>query len=364
MFAKILDKIFTKKNNNDLVDCQHNLELITKKYLSIYHTLPKGIVTLNKKQFIINDYNNSFSDLFTNFQYPIGVGVNFKDLICDDDRTIFNDWIKKIIDTNSEKRLKIRLFQNNLHTKNKPFWVKIKCVYLSDNDEMILSIDNIDSYVLIEQKLKDEQYISEQTNIAKNEFLISMSFEIKNSLSGILDQIPVKSTATNDLKELIKMTDDILSYYKVNPEQLGKGNYKHYKMKNNRIENKIKSVKILVVDDNKTNQILAQKMIESFTHATNVETAYNGQEALDKILENDFDLVFMDLNMPVMDGYEATAFIRDKNSKYYRPNLPIVMLTAADLDSDRDKAIDMGVNDYLIKPVDGTELIYMVDKWV
>ncbi len=111
-------------------------------------------------------------------------------------------------------------------------------------------------------------------------------------------------------------------------------------------------MKILVVDDNPINQKFATL---SLRKDYEIETADHGLEALKKVQENKFDLILMDLFMPVMDGAEATMKIRQMDNNYNQ-NIPIVFYTTSDLESDRRRCLKNGANEYLIKPLKASHL--------
>jgi CheY-like chemotaxis protein len=119
------------------------------------------------------------------------------------------------------------------------------------------------------------------------------------------------------------------------------------------------SSKILLVDDNAINLVIAKRFLNKWQ--LEVDVAKNGKEAVDKVKAQDYGLIFMDINMPEMDGYEATRIIRSfKEEKYQR--LPIVALTASVFDALKYQAVEAGMNDYLSKPFKPQELYDMVDK--
>ena len=115
---------------------------------------------------------------------------------------------------------------------------------------------------------------------------------------------------------------------------------------------------ILLVEDNPINQQVAQELLESA--GLILKIAGNGQEAVDLVRKENFDGVFMDLQMPVMDGFEATRTIREDLRK---PDLPIIAMTANAMSGDRDRCLTAGMNDYVCKPIDPDELFNIIRKW-
>jgi len=114
------------------------------------------------------------------------------------------------------------------------------------------------------------------------------------------------------------------------------------------------NLNILVAEDNTINQKLIQKILNEFN--INITLANNGDEAL-KILEQDRDdIILMDIQMPVMGGIEATQYIRKLEETNSLPHIPIVALTANALQGDREKYLDAGMDDYMSKPIELSEL--------
>lgn len=120
--------------------------------------------------------------------------------------------------------------------------------------------------------------------------------------------------------------------------------------------------KILFVDDNLVNQQVGKEMLRQLGLA--FEVVSNGQEALNARITRDFDLVLMDCQMPVMDGFEATRSIRQFELKNTVKNVPIVALTANAMEGDREKCIDVGMNDYLSKPYSSHTLYKTLSSWL
>ncbi|QXH48390.1 response regulator [Pseudomonas xanthosomatis] len=117
--------------------------------------------------------------------------------------------------------------------------------------------------------------------------------------------------------------------------------------------------RILLVEDNPVNQLVAKGMLGKL--GCQVQVAAQGAEALECLEQATFDLVLMDCNMPVMDGYEASRRIRQSGRW---PQLPIVALTANAMPEERERCRAAGMNDYLAKPFRREELVALIDHWV
>ncbi|MRR15634.1 MAG: response regulator [Deltaproteobacteria bacterium] len=122
---------------------------------------------------------------------------------------------------------------------------------------------------------------------------------------------------------------------------------------------KIKGIKILLVEDDKVNQLVATALLSQMD--LKVDIAENGLEALEKLEEAEYEMVLMDIQMPVMDGYEATKRIRS-NPRW--SNLPVVALTGHDMSEYRLKGNRCGMNDHINKPVNPQEILAVITKYV
>ena len=120
--------------------------------------------------------------------------------------------------------------------------------------------------------------------------------------------------------------------------------------------------RVLVAEDNPVNQIVAQGVLKKL--GVLAELAANGEEALDALGKIPFDLVFMDCQMPVMDGFEATRNIRNQHSQVLNHDIPIIAMTANTMEGDRERCIEAGMNDYIAKPIDIKILTATLDKWL
>jgi signal transduction histidine kinase/CheY-like chemotaxis protein/streptogramin lyase len=116
-------------------------------------------------------------------------------------------------------------------------------------------------------------------------------------------------------------------------------------------------MKILLAEDNPVNQLLATTILSKLGYDPKV--ANNGREALDMMQEEVFELVFMDMQMPELDGLETTRYIRSNHDRQ-----PIIIaMTANAMESDRDDCLEAGMNDYLSKPIRPEDLMTMLEKW-
>lgn len=115
--------------------------------------------------------------------------------------------------------------------------------------------------------------------------------------------------------------------------------------------------KILIVEDNEMNLKLISILLKKI--GCIIDTAGNGKEAVDKIKEYNYDLILMDIQMPVMDGIEATRIIRSD----MKNNIPIVALTANIVEDDKKRAFEYGMNDYMLKPIRILDLFATLKKW-
>lgn len=116
-------------------------------------------------------------------------------------------------------------------------------------------------------------------------------------------------------------------------------------------------MKLLIVDDNLINQKFLYYSLKKYFE---IESVNNGLEAIDMLEKEEFDVVIMDLSMPVMDGADATWQIRESD-KFRNKIIPIIFVTTNDYDYERTRCMENGADDYLIKPVDTEQLISIIN---
>ncbi len=119
-----------------------------------------------------------------------------------------------------------------------------------------------------------------------------------------------------------------------------------------------KDLQILVVEDNSINQKVIQNLLQKSGYQSCI--ANNGREALEALQQDRFDLLLMDVQMPEMDGYEATRAIRSADDWYN--SVPVIAMTANAMKGDREKCLDAGMNDYLSKPINPEELFNKIQE--
>jgi len=122
----------------------------------------------------------------------------------------------------------------------------------------------------------------------------------------------------------------------------------------------IKGARVLLVEDNEINQQVAQELLEQASFV--VEIANNGKEAVEMAEKNPYDVILMDIQMPEMNGFEATKKIRNLESDIR--NIPIIAMTAHAMAGDREKSIEGGMNEHVTKPINPDELFGVLLKWV
>lgn len=120
-----------------------------------------------------------------------------------------------------------------------------------------------------------------------------------------------------------------------------------------------KPQRVLVAEDNAINQALIASLLKKAGHEVTITD--NGQHVLDKLAEGSFDLILMDIRMPKMDGLEATRKIRNREAAWSQ--IPIIALTANAQEEDRQAALDAGMNDFVTKPIDPTQLHRLIERW-
>ncbi len=119
---------------------------------------------------------------------------------------------------------------------------------------------------------------------------------------------------------------------------------------------------VLLVEDNPVNREVATGLLELL--GCHVDSTDNGRQALEVSATGAYDLIFMDCQMPIMDGFTATARIREREQQRHTPRTPIIALTANAMEGDRDQCLAAGMDDYLSKPFSQDQMRDMLSRWL
>lgn len=120
--------------------------------------------------------------------------------------------------------------------------------------------------------------------------------------------------------------------------------------------------RVLLAEDNESNQIVARTHLERL--GLQVVVVSDGQQAIDLLISEQFDLVLMDCQMPTVDGFAACAALRRREAEEKLPHLPVVALTANAMRDDRARCLSAGMDDYLAKPYRGEEILAVLERWL
>ncbi len=195
-----------------------------------------------------------------------------------------------------------------------------------------------------------QNIIDAVTHIDKSQLIVIANVTSRNKIEAIdVDQSNVifKPVTLTKLKEVLIRSAD------TTPQLMEEALPTHATMFD---------ANVLVTEDNIINQKLIKRILEE--HGITVDLANNGLEAFEKRRNNDYDLLFMDIQMPVMDGIEATHEILDYEEDDEVPHVPIVALTANALKGDRERFLGEGMDEYITKPIETSELLYILNKFL
>ncbi len=120
-------------------------------------------------------------------------------------------------------------------------------------------------------------------------------------------------------------------------------------------------IRILLAEDNEINKTIAVRLIEKFGYT--IDAVSNGLEAVEALRTIHYNLVLMDILMPDLDGFQAVMMIRDPGAGILNPAIPVIAMTAHSMIDDREKCINAGMDDYISKPINSSELLEKIEKW-
>ncbi|TVQ14709.1 MAG: response regulator [Bacteroidetes bacterium] len=305
-----------------------------------------GKFRLNKNVFSLSQLSDKISSLFAaltrskEIQLDINIQKTIpKQIISDQTRLyqVITNLISIITENANKGRVKVEFKLENIVDNRAMFMVEVSNSLINLDTEAINTILN-------PSRVQDDFLLLKKDNLSVG---LAISRKLVDMLEGSIgvEQDNEKGTvfyftffATLPSAEVIKEEKSL----EVSPEKI-LGN--------------IKGVKVLCVEDQKINQKVLALML---AHAQcNTIMANNGKEALELMDENDFDIVLLDMVMPVMDGLETLQMMKLK-SKIYPP---VIALSANVLDEDKDNYFAAGVNDFISKPINAAELYKKIDIW-
>ncbi len=177
-------------------------------------------------------------------------------------------------------------------------------------------------------------------------FSFSLVFKLPRNTQIVVEPVEIKEPKElKDLKERYTLAEPVKSA--IQEESIAEGK---------------KQFRVLVAEDNLINQKLIRRMLEKMGISTHC--VINGKEAVEKNKEGHFDLILMDIQMPEMDGVEATHIIRQMEKETGVAGVPIIAVTAHAMKGDRERFIAAGMNAYLAKPIKQTEIIALVESFM
>ena len=238
-------------------------------------------------------------------------------------------------------------------------------------------LDNyLDSYFeYFGPKVKLFESVSELKELKENSDCTGYWVDIDNAQQSILDSlhninkseliIIANVTSRDKIEKLGALQDNVL-YKPVTLKKIREMLLRETSTEAEEVKTAVEGVyfdaKALVAEDNIINQKLIRHILEE--SGLKVEIANNGLEAFEKRRNRDFDIIFMDIQMPVMDGIEATHEILDYEEDEGKPHVPIVALTANALKGDRERFLNEGLDEYISKPLETSELLIVLNKYL
>ncbi|MDR1164698.1 MAG: response regulator [Deltaproteobacteria bacterium] len=194
--------------------------------------------------------------------------------------------------------------------------------------------------------------LNEKPALKKTALIIMVTAYNRDEILGRAKELGVKKVLTKPLTDSY-LHDALMELFRKIPKTSQPA-----KDKGREEVNSIRGAQILLVEDNEVNQLVASKILGNA--GLRVTIAGDGSVAVEKVRENKYDLVLMDIQMPVMDGLTATKTIRELGFS----ELPIVAMTAHAMSSDRELSLKAGMNDHVNKPINVKELFQTLLKWI
>jgi signal transduction histidine kinase/CheY-like chemotaxis protein len=311
-----------------------------------FSKIESGKVNINKKpidpiKFVKIAFEmNKLSATEKNLSYHLGINSEIENLVLGDEHRI--------------TQIMVNLIGNAIKFTNQGF-VKVDVEFLKDPEianQANIVIKIIDSGIGIEAGSLTkifEGYSQADQSIAERFGGTGLGLSISRNLARLMGgNISIQSVinigSTFTLNIPFEITDQILALEHTAKKEI-----------------ELSDLRILVVDDNDINLLVAKKNLEMRIENAIIDTASDGKMAISKIIENDYDVVLMDMQMPEMSGVAATKFIRSELAKP-KNMVPIIAMSANVGDESYNECIEAGMNDYLYKPFDIKILLNTISK--
>jgi CheY-like chemotaxis protein len=237
-----------------------------------------------------------------------------------------------------------------------------KVTTLSSGDEAIVYLKNAESkpdLIMVDWKMphldgiETIKQINQSAQLAQSSLIVMVTAYNRDEILGPAKTLGVSKVLTKPLTDSY-LHDCLMELFGKAPKFADKPKKK---FKGDEVK-AIKGSKILLVEDNEVNQLVASKILGNAGFVVTI--APDGQKAVDIVQKETFDLVLMDIQMPIMDGLTAAKRIREMGYL----DLPIVAMTAHAMSSDRDLSLQAGMNDHVNKPINVKELFATLSKWI
>ncbi|MEO5340301.1 MAG: response regulator [Magnetococcus sp. MYC-9] len=206
--------------------------------------------------------------------------------------------------------------------------------------------------------LELSRYIKENPSLAKPPRIILMTPYSREEVIPKADRLPIDGFVAKPINPS-QLLSAIMTVFGKQEQGVGRKNRKQDPVQNTEAGQKILGAKVLLADDNKINQQVATALLEG--HGLQVTVVGNGRDAVVAAGREVFDIALMDIQMPEMDGFQATKAIRQQSSGR---RLPIVALTAHAMAGDREKSLQAGMDDHITKPIDPDQLFNVLVRWI
>jgi len=246
-------------------------------------------------------------------------------------------------------------------------------IYLSNPDKLSAIINMLNSWGIEIEAFDNLDRFIENVSATKNNDFILFDQQAKSELDQI-DSIdsnrficvtPDRSKAYESEEKwpchYIGYSIKRSALHKVLCENINTDNIQEKPISEDYGLNLERPVKILLVDDVSVNLIVALAFLKKLN--LQADTACDGQEALEKSSEQQYNLIFMDCQMPVLNGFDATKAIRQYEQQHNKPHCPIIALTANVMAEDHEECLKAGMDDYMAKPIEMDELIEKIQTW-